>query len=84
MDTIERRDRMRDLEYTEFYEKTRHMMGRIAKRSSIIEKAQQEEPAPDSLTQDAQAAGFTDGLEGLTPRQRQLNQVILAGRMRRQ
>lgn len=71
---------MQDLEYNEFYDKVRHAMGRMAKRSAIIEKAQQEEAPSESLTQDPQEGAFTDGLENLSARQRQINAQILAGR----
>ena len=82
MEAVERKLRMADLEYTEFYDKIRHQMGRIAKRSAIIEQAQQEEGAEESHAESPDAPSFTDGLEGLSPRQRTLNAQILAGRRR--
>lgn len=84
LEKLERHQRMADLEYNEFYDKVRHAMGRMAKRSAIIEKAQQEEDGADPAATGEEPSTLTDGLEGLTARQRQINQQILAGRMRRQ
>lgn len=84
IDLLKRKHKDLDLEFNTLYDKVRHALGRMAKRSAIVEAAQQQEEAPDSLTQGPQEASFTDGLEGLSARQRQINQQILAGRMRRQ
>lgn len=84
IDTLKRKHKDLDLEFNTLYDKVRHALGRMAKRSAIVEQAQQQEEAPESLTHDPTEASFTDGLEGLSARQRQINQQILAGRMRRQ
>lgn len=78
LDIAERRLRSLDLEFSELYGKVRHALGRIEKRAAIIEKSQ-----PEGEPREDESIPLEDSpLEGLTPRQIQLNAMIMAARRR--
>ena len=73
MDTLERKHRSLDGEWAEWYDKSRHMMGRLAKRAAIMQESTEEpEEAPEPAAPEPS--------DGLTPNQRRIQNAILAAR----
>jgi exonuclease VII small subunit len=74
IEKLERGHRALDMEWSDFYDKVRHALGRITKRAAIIESAQE----PDGESPEA-----SDGsLEGLSPNQKRAMQEIYLRRSR--
>lgn len=65
-----------DLEFSESYEKVRHALSRLAKRSAMLESSQEPEEEASAPLADAPS-------DGLSPQQQAWNQRILAARMMR-
>lgn len=76
LETIKRRVKGLDLEFSELYDKTRHALGRMAKRARVVESQQDPEEEASGPLPEAPS-------DGLTPGQHQWNQRILAARMMR-
>lgn len=79
VETLERKHRALDAEWNETYDRMRHTLGRISKRSAIIEKAQEQEGEAEGDPLTPSASPFDDGL---SPSQRRITQQILALRQR--
>lgn len=77
---IERALRNKDLELSEWYEKVRHALSRLAKRRMMDTSPRE----PDEEEAGPLPAPSSDGLDSnLTPNQRLWNQRILAARSAR-
>lgn len=77
---IERALRNKDLELSEWYEKVRHALSRLAKRHAMMNASRE----PDEEEAGPLPAPSSDGLDSLlTPNQRLWNQRILAARAAR-
>lgn len=77
IEKLERGHRALDMEWSEHYDKIRHMFGRMAKRSAIIEKANEAEEAQQEAGEPPDESPL---LDGLSARQRLLQAQILASR----
>lgn len=81
IEKLERGHRALDMEWQEYYDKIRHAMGRISKRSAIVESANEEEGVEADASLSEETSSFDD-LIGLSPRAKQINNRILAARRR--